>query len=309
MFFRIVALIAVLLAPLAVAGRAAAEDTPTGKGMTEANKERLVIADMEDISDWYNDSPVETTLSRSDAHVKRGKFALKFANVVDHTKGEENYPVGWPRTGKDLARAKMTDWSGWDFFECWIYTETSRSALPGEPLHINFYHSGAKRSSGVAIKEVRKDTWAKIVIPLSELADAKDVQRVQFNISEANYKHGDRVDFYIDDVVLTRMAEPAIAEFALERKILYSSDKTVDFDYRLAGHKGIEDIFVRLEIGPAGREEAVAEIMGQRQGGDEVPCKLVPGTHRARLSLWERGGQGRLLDRKQVDFRVISGPF
>ena len=42
--------------------------------------------------------------------MKQGRFALKFANLVDYTKGERNYPIGWPRTGKDLAKAKRTDW-------------------------------------------------------------------------------------------------------------------------------------------------------------------------------------------------------
>ena len=116
----------------ALAGHTGAEETPCGKGMTEANKERLVLDDMEDVSGWYNGSPVETTLSASSEHVKQGKLALKFANVVDHTKGEENYPIGWPRTGKDLVKAKLTDWSAYDFFECWIYAQTSRGSLPGE---------------------------------------------------------------------------------------------------------------------------------------------------------------------------------
>ena len=308
MFVRILALISVLITLSAANGQMAADDKPTGKGMSEANKERLVIADMEDISDWYNGSPVETTLSRSDAHVKQGNFALKFANLVDHTKGEKDYPVGWPRTGKDLARTKMTDWSGWDFFECWIYTATSRSALPGVPLHVNFYHTGARRSSGVVIKEVRKDAWAKIVIPISEIADANDVQRVQFNISEANYKHDDRADFYIDDVVLTRMAEPAIAELALDRKILYSSDETLRATYKLAGHTGIEEVVVELEIGPAsGKPVAKTGAKGLRQGELEIRRELAPGAYWARLGLRDR--QARLLDRKQVEFRVIPGPF
>jgi len=308
MFVSIVARIASLLATLGAIAQAAADEEPIGKGMTEANKERLVIADMEGIAGWYNGSPVETTLSRSDTHVKQGEFALKFANVVDHAKGEKNYPVGWPRAGKELAHAKMTDWSDWDFFECWIYAETSRPGLPGQPLAVGFYHSGVKRSSSVAIKEVRKDGWAKIVIPLSALADATDVQRVQFNISEANYKHGDRVDFYIDDVVLTRMAEPAIAEMALERKILCSHDDGLRAAYKLAGHKGIEEVVVELAIGPAGGETlATTAVKGLRQGEVEIRRELVPGAYWARLGLRDR--QGRLLDRKHVEFRVIPGPF
>ena len=42
------------------------DEAPYGKGMTEANKERLVLDDMEDISAWANGSPEETKLSRGD---------------------------------------------------------------------------------------------------------------------------------------------------------------------------------------------------------------------------------------------------
>ena len=74
----------------------AADELPIGKGMSDENKERLVIDDMEDISDWSNGSPVETTLSRGGPDIS-GRYSLVFANVIDHTKGEKNYPIGWTK--------------------------------------------------------------------------------------------------------------------------------------------------------------------------------------------------------------------
>ena len=294
----------------AVGMRRRSQEQAGGAAMTEANKERLVLDDMEDVSGWDNGSPVETTLSRSDSHVKRGHFALKFANAVDHTKGEKNYPVGWPRTGKNLAKAKMTDWSDYDFFECWIFVETSRSALPGNPLGIGFYHGGHKQSTSMPLKQVCKDAWTKVVIPIAELKDAKDVRRLQFNISESDYKHGDHVDFFIDDVVLTRFIQPAIAELALHRKLLYANASTVAATYKLVGRKGMEQVSVELEIG-TGTAAPVAKIAARalRKGELAVPTgsPLPPGAAWARLSL--RDAQGKLIDRKQVGFRVIQGPF
>ena len=64
-----------------------AQEVPYGKGLTDANKERLLIDDMEDVSDWINGSPDETKISSSDRHVKNARHALLFANVVDYTKG------------------------------------------------------------------------------------------------------------------------------------------------------------------------------------------------------------------------------
>ena len=289
---------------------AVADETPYGKGMTEANRERLVLDDMQDVSDWYNGSPDETTISASDKHAKEGEKSLLFANVVDHTKGEKNYPIGWPRTGKNLDKLKLTDFSPYDSFECWIYTETSREALPGQPLGVGFYHSGAKRSTSIRLDDVAKDRWVKVVVPITRLDAPADVQRVQFNISESNYRHGDRVDFYIGRMALVRYVEPAVAQLAVDRKVLYSSDREITARYRLAGYKGMDDVTVEFSIGPAG-EEPVATSTEKAVRASELPLaitkKLDAGKYAARLDL--RDAEGRLIDRRTTDFRVIRGPF
>jgi len=288
----------------------AADEAPYGKGMTEANKERLELDDMKDVSDWYNGSPEETSIAASDRHTEGGGRALLFGNVVDHTKGEKNYPVGWPRVGKDLSREDLSDWSGYDFFECRIYVETSRQTLPKNPLGVGFYHTGHKRSSHFPLARLKKDAWVKIVIPVAELLDPKDVRRVQFNISESDYRHGDRVDFYIDDLVLTRFVEPAVAELELERKMLFSNERTIRARYKLVGYKRFDETTVELRAGPADGE-AFAKAVGKasRQGDMAAPTDraLKPGTYRATLNL--RDAEGKLIDRRQTEFRVIAGPF
>ena len=289
--------------------KAGAEETPYRGGTSEANKERLVLDDMDDVADWYNGSPQETEISPSSKHVKGGKSSLKFANLVDHTKGEKNYPIGWPRTGKDMAKAGTSDWSDYDFFECWIYADTSRQGLPGTPLGIGFYHTGQRRSSSFPLKEVKKDQWTKIVIPVSELIDPADAQRVQFNISESNYKHGDRVDFYIADMVLTRFLHPTIAELALDRKLLYSGDSQITAIYTLMGRKGLDETNVELEIGRA--QQPAAKAVGKASRHGELPLSitrpLVPGDYWGTLSL--RDAEGKPIDQGRLEFRVIEGPF
>ena len=299
---------AVLLA--AWLGPAPAPEKPYGKGMTEANQQRLLLDDMEDVSDWYNGSPEETTISASDRHVKQGRRALLFANRVDHTKGEKNYPVGWPRTGKDLSKAKLTDWSAYDQFECWIYAETSRASLPKTPLGVGFYHSGHKRSSGFPLVEVKKDAWVKVVVPVARLLDPRDVRRVQFHISESNYQHGDRVDFTIDAPALVRYVEPAVAELDPQRRVLFSSERTVRARYKLVGYKGLDQTRVELAVGRGdGPPVAKADAKAAREGELAVPIggSLEPGDYWARLDLRDAGG--KLIDRKQAEFRVVAGPF
>jgi len=302
-------LAAFLLLVVAGAPAVAGEGMP-GKRPHDANKERLALDDMVDVTDWYNGSPEETELFSSDKHADGAGRALRFANVVDHTKGEKNYPIGWPRTGKDMARGGITsDWSDWDFFECRIYAETSRERLPGTPLNVGFYHTGPKRSTSFPLKEVEKDRWTQIVIPIAELIAPDDVRRVQFNISESSYQHGDRVDFYIADVALTRFVHPVIAELALDRKLLYSTDRQITACYRLMGRKGLDEVTVEVEIGRDGKPAAKAQGKASRHG--ELPLRLAaplaPGSYYATLRL--RDAAGVVVDQSQAEFRVIEGPF
>ena len=301
-------MIAMLCSSTAVLATAA--EQPYGKGMTEANIERLVLTDMADVSAWRNESPAETKLSSSDAHVRQGKFALKFANLVDHTTGEKNYPIGWPRTTLDLATAKRTDWSEYDFFECWIYVDTSRPALPRSPLSIGLVHPGHKVSTGRDLKEVCKDQWTKIVIPMSEVKDPENVSRVRFNISESNYQHGDRVDFYICDMVLGRYATPAILELTIEQHLLFTDARSIAAQFKLVGRHGMDKTTAELEVGCGDANPvAKASIAATREGQIVLPltARLPAGPSWARLNL--RDSQGRLIDRKSAEIRVIPGPF
>jgi hypothetical protein len=295
-----------VLTLLALSARA--DEKPYGKGMTEANLERLVLDSMEDVSGWTNGSPLETKLSRSD-RARGGKYSLLFANVVDYTQGEKNYPIGWPRIDKNLVKAKLTDWSAYDQFECWIYVDTSRDALPKSPIGVSFGHPGHRRSSRAELNEVQKGQWTHIVIPMSKIEDPKDVQSVKFNISESSYKHGDRVDFYISGMALTRYVEPAVNEFELQRQVVYGNQKCLTAQYSLVGSRGIEATRVELAIGQGDQPTGTHAMSASRRGEVELPIRtrLAPGLYWAQLGL--RDPAGRLIDRKRAEFRVVEGPF
>jgi hypothetical protein len=271
--------------------------------------QRRVIDEITDVADWYNGSPDETSLSLAEDRVKQGRFSLRFSNLVDHTRGEKNYPVGWPRTGRDLASLGLTDWSDYEFFECWIYATTSREALPKTPLGIGFYHSGPKRSTSFPLNDVQKDAWTRIEIPVSRIDQPQDVQRVQFNISESNYRHGDRVDFWIDAIALTRYRHPVIDRLDLDRWLLFANDPRIIAKFSLLGVRSAESLSLDFEIGTGGA--AKYRVHGRPDASREmsltIPRSLEPGTWWARLRLYD--GDGQLLDQRQVEFRVIEGPF
>ena len=145
---------------------------------------------------------------------------------------------------------------------------------------------------------------------IAQLENADDVQRVQLNISESDYKHGDRVAFFVDDMVLTRYVEPAVAGFQVDRNLLYANDRQIRATYTLMGYNGLNDVLVELQIGRDG-EEAAARGGGKavRDGEVTLPLRrrLMPGSYWARLGL--RDSAGKLIDRGEVRFRVIDGPF
>lgn len=275
----------------------------------DAAKQRHVLDDMEDVSDWDNGSPEETTISANDQHSRIGKRSLRFGNIVDHTTGEKNYPVGWPRTGKDLRKTGPTDWSVYDFFECWIYAETSRETLPKTPLGVGFYHSGHRSSTHVRLNEVKANAWTKIVIPMADLTDAADVQRVQFNISEADYKHKDRVEFFIDDMVLTRYVHPIVGDFRLERNLLYTNDGRVKAAYELAGYRRQEGVEMELTIGRAAERLATVRrsVSPLREIGLSLDKALTAGSYWAKLRVCCTATDD--VHEREQHFRVIEGPF
>lgn len=286
--------------------------TASAADLAEVPMERLVIDNMEDITDWYNGSPDETTLAASDVHAKDGEFSLEFANLVDHTKGEKNYPIGWPRTGKDLSSLGLTDWSDYEYFECWIFVTTSREALPREPLGVGFYHSGPKRSTSFPLADLRKGEWTRIRIPVSKIDLAADVQRIQFNISESNYSHGDRINFYVDDVALTRFAHPVIGLMAAERRLVYTSDRRITARFELLGNKSGKPVTVVLQVGRGDETLATAQgpavdLHGEITAELEAGRSLTPGP--AWIKLIVQGDSGETLHASQSTFRAIEGPF
>jgi hypothetical protein len=296
-----------VLATLPLAARG--EEQPSGKGMREGNLERLMLDNMEDVSGWVNGSPLETKLSRS-SRAHGGKHALLFANVIDYTQGEKNYPIGWPRTNRNLVKEQRTDWSAYDRFECWIYVDTNREALPKAPLGVSFAHPGHRRSTHVQLDQVQKGQWVQVVIPISKFDDPQHVNSIQFHISESSYKHGDHVDFYISGLALARFVDPAVNEFELQRQVVYDRPGCLVASYSLVGSRGMDQLNAELAIGQGDRVAAKATVAHTpRRGEVELPIsvRLAPGQYWAQLGL--RDAAGRLIDRRRAEFRVIQGPF
>ncbi|MCX7886241.1 MAG: hypothetical protein N3B01_03150, partial [Verrucomicrobiae bacterium] len=67
---------------------------------------------------------------------------------MDHYGGEAKYPIGWPRFGRAIPEGPERDWSAWDFLHFWVFTTSSRPALPHTPAGLNLYVPDRNNSFG-----------------------------------------------------------------------------------------------------------------------------------------------------------------
>lgn len=228
----------------------------------EPPMDALSLADGEDASAWR---VWEATIEPDATHARSGR-ALRFHVDVNHETGEVGHPIGWPRTNTPVAE-DLRDWTQWDFVDFWVYADSSRESLPPAALGFIVRSPNRENSFSVNLEGLRKGEWAHYRFPTANLPNPGDCTGVQFFITEANYAHGDVVDFWIDDLVLLRYAEPTvISADALSR--LHYADAPV----------------LRVQVELTGLEEGeTAEVLTRLVRGNatlwEGSARLGPGLH------------------------------
>ncbi len=115
--------------------------------------------------------------------------------------------------------------------------------------------------------ELKKGQWVQIRIPLSEVPRRQDVRGIQLHISEANYKHLDELDFYIDEIALLRYARPTLLAFAAESAVVFTDAKQIPVRFDLAGVKPDESAQVVCEIRKG--EKVVASTSAKAMRGPQ----------------------------------------
>jgi len=109
------------------------------------------------------------------------------------------------------------------------------------------------------------------------------VRQIQFNISESNYQHGDRIDFFLRDLALTRYAEPTLFGFIAENTVLFTDARRVPVHFELLGVKSDARTSVRCELRRDGKVVADTTCEAGR-GAQRVmfefgAAKLTPGNY------------------------------
>lgn len=228
-------------------------------------------------------SPAESTVEVSTARVKTGPSVLHWHVTVDYYGGEAKYPIGWPRFSRAIPDGPQRDWSAWDYLHMWIYADTTRAALPKEPVGLGIQAPDKATTLHRPLVELKKGEWVEITVPVSALSQAGDVRSIQFHIAEANYKHADQLDLFIDDLALVRYAQPTILEFAAETAVMFAGSRVVPVKFKLAGTRPGQRVELACELRRDGRAVAQATVSVER-GPQRVALdlggkKLPPGDY------------------------------
>lgn len=250
---------------------------------------------------WYAE---EGVVSADAKHVRApGGKSLCFHIPVDYTKGEAKYPIGWPRAG--IHPKVSWDWRPYDYFEFWLYAETSRAALPADPLGIII--SGPDKASDFHLRiPVVKGQWVKVRINTEDLPRPQEITRVQWAISESNYKHLDVVDFYFADMTLARYTQPAILSFQPLEKLIDTRTAYLPVDLHLAG--AAEGAKIDASVLVERERKVLSTIATQLERGRcrvvlPMPRGLTPGPADLAVRLGSKD------DAATATLTIIASPF
>ena len=223
--------------------------------------EKRILLGPETAPQW---SAAESTVKTSTAHVRSGSSVLHWHITVDHFAGEPQYPIGWPRANCSLREAAARDWSEWDYFQFWVYTDSTRAVLPREPVGLTLYTPEKPDVYNRPLTELKKGEWVHVRMPVSQIPHHQDVRGMQFHISESQYRHQDQLDLYVDEIALARYAEPMLLDFAPEAAVMFADEKQLALRFNLAGIKSGDRVEVVCELRKGGAAVARTVVEAER---------------------------------------------
>ena len=278
---------------------------------TEKNIEHKVLDSFANLDNWYNTTE-ETKVSVQAAPSGRKGKTLLFANVVNHKIGTSpKYLIGWPRAGINLKKIKLTDWSQYNFVQFSVYTESSRKKLPKNALSVGFYHGKANaQTSTFPLDQLQLKKWVNIIIPVSKIGSPENVEKMQFNIAEADYADGDQIDFHISPIEILRYTEPVFDSVEFEQSVLYSNSKSLVLRYQLMGPADGKSVTLEATFYDANQKQFGSKRTKATQQGElqiRLPGSLKAGIYSVQLRL--KSANRKVLDEKEMSVRVIEGPF
>ena len=217
--------------------------------------EKMVLGNGGNAGEW---SPEESAIEASGKHAaKPDRTVLHWSVPVDYSAGEAAYPIGWPRVRREIPEGPERDWSGWDFLRLRVFTDTSRPALPSDPVGMNLYMPDKSSAYERPLTELKKGGWTEILVPVAKMPHPGDVRTIQFYISESDYRDHDRLDLFFDEIALLRYAEPSLFDFSPENQVMFADARYIPVRFRLAG------------VGPDAEPEVTCALLRTGAGSSE----------------------------------------
>lgn len=276
---------------------------PVREPIREGKVERLVLDDGTD-ADAATWVPSEAAVAVDKKHAKRGDTALRMHIDVNWETGEKAYPVGWPRMYRDWPEA-VQNWSSWDYLDFSIFVESSRASLPVNPMGLIL--KGANKQSILTrpLSELRLGEWTDYRLPLADILGSGTMTGLQVYISESDYKHGDVLDFWIDNISLARYSEPSAASTTLPEHAIAGDAAYLPVDLHLMGVPPDKKADVLWQIKSDGKSAAAGKLSAAR-GKTRLYLSLPPqGLQAGEYELLIKTGSEALA----FPFRAVPSPW
>ncbi len=220
------------LAAAAVSWCAEAEAKGAKGIVREGKSEVLYLDGLADPKRW---APAECTVEVSKTLKASGRPTMHLHIPVDHFAGEKAYPVGWPRMYMNLKRPAETGWTKFERFEFMVHAKMSRDKPPKQVVNVQIHCPRKPRVFYRNLSEIRLGEWVRISIPIREIKNTEEVARLGINISERDYKHGDKLDFCFGAFRLVRSAEFKLLGLKVRSKVVYRGQPKLKVAFDVAG--------------------------------------------------------------------------
>ncbi len=181
----------------------------------------------------WDPAECETTLSNRTAW---DQPVVRMHIPVDYHAGEKAYPIGWPRMYLNLQPAEQ-GWLEYDRLEFQIFTESSRTNLPGRPLTFHLYNAQGQKKL-IPMDRTAVGKCSAFTINISDIGLTGEITRLGFNINEADYKDQDQITFHIGGFRLARATAVQATEFKAAAPAIFCDSRVLPLEVVIEGPPG-----------------------------------------------------------------------
>jgi hypothetical protein len=272
---------------------------------------------------WQNGTAEgKTEITEAARHV--GKIGLRWTVGIDHQHdgGEGgNYPVGWPRMGRDFKPGEL-DMSSYDTLEFWIRIDSTRDEVADDhtPVGLVISSHGKKKAlyEGTVDLGGEQRVWVPLRFPVKQMIAAaeagtepwKSISRVQLYVSEHDYRHGTRLVFDVGEVSLLRLKTPVIAGMDAPHHLLLPR-RTLAFAFDVIGTGPVAKASYTVAAALEGETGAVrAEARQDLTDPHRIALSVSaaePGAYTLRLTLLD--AQGKKCSELAQPVTMHAGPL